>query len=132
MIPTMGILNLAYFCTLVVNIIAMGSDVVKKTYISSYITFIALVVNLASLSFFLPVANIIAIPIAILITSVVMLVLNWFISERLYRIGYPYWEFVAYFILLSAFVGFEYYFSFPLAYKILFFVITVFFLRKKL
>lgn len=122
LIPVMGVLNLAYFFSIFINIVGTGSDIVKKTYLSSVTVFISIFINTTSLFILLPLIGIKAIPFALLISNIFLIILSWAISENLYPMGYPVWSFVKLTGLPILFVFVEYYLDVPLFIKIIFIV----------
>ncbi len=130
MIPLMGILNLAYFCNIFINIVGMGPDIVKKTYLSSVTVFISIIINTTSLLLLLPLIGIKAIPFALLISNFFLIVFTWIVSEKLYTIGYPVKLFIAFTGLSILFVFLEYLLDVPFFVKIIFVVFSCLLLLK--
>jgi O-antigen/teichoic acid export membrane protein len=129
-IPLMGILNLAYFCNIFINIVGMGPDIVKKTYLSSVTVFISIFINTASLLLLLPLIGIKAIPFSLLISNFFFIILTWTISENLFAIGYPIRIFMGYTGLSILFVFLEYFLDVPFFIKTIFVVFSCLFLMK--
>ena len=95
----LGFLSLSNVIFSLINIVGMGPDIVKKTYLISVFNTIAFIINILILFIFIESNGLIVVPIALLITNSTLLILLWVTSEKLYYIGYSYKIFIKYFLI---------------------------------
>ena len=83
-----GMISLSFCILISSEIINVGPKVKEKTYYMSISFLISLFINLISLFVFIQLFELRGVLYAMVLTNLVLLVINWIFSERLYWVGY--------------------------------------------
>ena len=86
--PLIGILGFSLGLRIVGQTVMLGSGICKRTEYNTLTMYISVGVNIALLFILVPAIGLIGAPLCMLISSTVLIVLGWYISERLYYIGF--------------------------------------------
>ncbi len=84
------ILGFNFLLYTLIGLVAMGPDIVKKTKYSSYFSIFSLIVNSILLLYLTPLFGLLGVAVSMLISSILLLFISWYVSEKLYKIGYEY------------------------------------------
>jgi len=103
-VSVMIILFLSLGLNALVQIVLIGPVITKKTHYNSLLQLASLVVNVVCLLVLVPSYGLIGVPISLLASTFVLFLLSWFVTERLYHIGYPKMVFLIAFTLSLAVV----------------------------
>ena len=127
--PLIGFLAFSIGLTIVNQTIVVGPGIIKKTIYSTGIYFFSVGVNIISLFIMVPKIGLIGVPLSLFFSYCSMLIIGWYISERLYYIGFYRIPFSLSFIITFLSVGIASFIDISLLLKILFsFLILVMFL----
>jgi O-antigen/teichoic acid export membrane protein len=86
--PLIGVLSFSLGLRIVNTTVGLGAGICKRTEYNTLIMFIGVGVNIAFLFILVPTIGLIGVPLCMLISSTVLIILGWYISERLYYIGF--------------------------------------------
>jgi len=86
--PLIGLLAFSFSLTIINNSINLGTLISKKTIYGTYAYLISAIFNVVLLFILIPRIGLIGVPISLLCANTVLLVISWFISEKLYYIGF--------------------------------------------
>lgn len=105
--------------------LSIGPRVTKKTSYISYTYFITAVLNILLLSFLGSLLGLKGIVWSMIGTNVIMISLSWFVSEKLYPIGFSKLLFVFTLILEIGIIGITMYFEISFLYRIIVFILLL-------
>jgi len=120
-----GLLSFAIGLDIVFQIIGPGPAIIKKTIYNTIIFFISVSINIGSLFVLVPLYGLIGVPIALLLSKIVMIIVAWYISERLYYIGFSIRFFIIGFIITAAIVIIPLVYQMHPLHKMVVFVILI-------
>ncbi|MBN4049762.1 oligosaccharide flippase family protein [Bacteroidales bacterium AH-315-N07] len=123
--PLVGLLAFSAGITMVNPTIGVGPQIVKKTEYVTGILLISVMVNVGSLFILVPYVGLIGVPISLLIGSIAMFIISWYISEKLYFIGFYKLKFILIFISTLILVGIVTFMNIILSVKIIFLLIIL-------
>lgn len=84
-----GLIALSIAITSIISqVIGLGPGITKKTEYNTIIYFLSLSVNIGSLFIFVPIYGLIGVPLSLLLSSLTMLTVSWYNSEKLYPVGF--------------------------------------------
>lgn len=86
--PLIGILAFSIALTIVGQVVWLGPAIRKRTEYNSLAVYVSVGVNILLLYILVPAFGLMAVPICMLVSSTLSIVLGWFISERLYYVGF--------------------------------------------
>jgi len=118
--PLVGLLAFSAGITMVNPTIGVGMHIVKKTEYVPGILLISVIVNIGFLFLLVPFIGLIGVPISLLISSIAMFIMSWYISEKLYFIGFHKPGFTLIFMTTLIVVGIVTFISISLLVKIIF------------
>lgn len=118
--PLIGILAFSHALKIICITINLGTLITKKTIYGTYSYLLSVIVNLISLFVLVPKIGLLGVPISLLLGNVVFVILSWYISEKLYYIGFNKHFFIISTILTFLVVSANFLFEITLYYKILF------------
>lgn len=124
----LGVIGLSNVMFVIVNFVGMGPDIVMKTSFNVLFSLFALLTNIISMYFLLPILGLYAVPLSVLFANVILLSFFWIFSEKVYYIGYSYRLFALYLIISIAIALMVYYFKISFFVKLSVFLGTLLFL----
>jgi len=89
----LGIMGFSAGLFIILQLIGFGPDICKKMGYNTMIGLITTGANIAFLFFLVPNVGLLGVPIGQLFSGLIALILSWFISERLYPIGFKQYPF---------------------------------------
>ncbi|MGV3464884.1 MAG: lipopolysaccharide biosynthesis protein [Heyndrickxia sp.] len=84
------LLGLNFCIYSLLGVISMGPEIIKKTKYVSYLAGLSLCVNLGVLFTLVPIWGIVGVAIALLSSNILVFIVSWLLSEKLYYVGYDY------------------------------------------
>lgn len=97
--PLIGLLAFSHGLIIINNTVNLGTLITKKTIYGTYTYLVSAIINILFLFILVPKIGLIGAPISLLIGNITLLIFAWFISEKLYYIGFNKVVFIMSFIL---------------------------------
>ena len=117
--PLIRILIFVFALEFVNSTICSGLLITKKTIYATYTYIFSAIVNLSVLFLLVPEIGLIGVPLSLILSNVCLVVTNWFISEKLYYIGFHKYYFIFLFFITFIIVGLLTYFDFNIIYRVI-------------
>ena len=112
-----GFLGFSIGLRIIDRTIRIGTGITKRTEYNTLTMFISIAVNITLLFVLVPAFGILGVPLSLFVSTSVLIVVGWYISERMYYIGFPKTYFgLAYLftlsvVLIAAFVDINLFFK---------------------
>jgi O-antigen/teichoic acid export membrane protein len=119
-----GLVALAFGLNIINQTIGVGPGITKKTYYNTGIYFFSVTINIGALFLLVPQIGLLGVPISLFMSAIVLLILAWYFSERLYFIGFSKTMFGLPFALTTVIVFLNTFFDYSIQIK-LFICITI-------
>lgn len=109
----LGIVFLSYSLPIFLQIVGMGPAITKKTYYNALVSVAGLVLSLLLLYAIINQTGIFGMALASLAGNVVTLAMLWFISAKLYPLGFSFWFFAGLMAMATMVVAATYLYDMP-------------------